>query len=68
MVVDNVCNTTMWFVFVLITVLDLFVFWVRLLMKHVEETTVLRYLWSLGHLERCVLISANLCVWYLLHQ
>ena len=38
-VVDNVSNTKTWFVFVLMAVLDLFVFWVCLL-KHVGQTTV----------------------------
>ena len=34
-VADNVSNTTTWFVFVLMTVLDLFVFWVHLFIEHV---------------------------------
>ena len=43
-VVDNVSITATWFVFVLMGVLDLFVFGVPLLIEHVGQTTALRYL------------------------
>ena len=44
-VVDNVSITATWFVFVLMGVLDLFVFGVPLLIEHVGQTIALRYLW-----------------------
>ena len=43
-VVDNVSNTTTYFVFVLMRLLGLFVLWVRLLIEHVGQTIALRYL------------------------
>ena len=43
-VVDNVSITATWFVFVLMGVLDLFVFGVLLLIEHVGQTIELRYL------------------------